>query len=522
MKPYQSSSDKENCSPISSNCVIWQGPNISCINLCKGDSVSDIVYKLASNLCDIQASTAITEPNGVSLLQLDCLLQLCAATATPQLTTAAVLQLIIDKICCTYSELSSAINELEIYTNYNVNGNSGNSARSSGSYSEPILDLPSCLYYADPYTEEIIRSLALTPYVIQLATAFCSLQGVVKEHTTQIGDLAGRVTTLENAPCCYNPPSVIPFCSYGDVTANVVTPMEVVVRGLDFEYCSLRNTLGTNAELTSAASSQCLNLNSLNALSQEGTMAGLPGWNNTINSFAQSMQNLWLTVCDMRGVINDLKNCCGASKCSSFLLGFTVGSPINTDELTLVFNALTTIPGVDYIDCLAGSTVTVTDGNNTFTTSFLLINDAIDNGYKTFNITSADLNPDRPWTITVTGCISNAAGVCSKTVTVVYTVTTTTTTTTTTAAPCTTYLINANGTEISAATGNTNPLNNAVIYASYYFCGATNLTALSVNDTAPVSICVKPGTTPILFYFASNVLTSCILSTFSNTTITCP
>ena len=37
--------------PISSNSVIWQGPNISCINLCKGDSVSDIVYKLAVELC---------------------------------------------------------------------------------------------------------------------------------------------------------------------------------------------------------------------------------------------------------------------------------------------------------------------------------------------------------------------------------------------------------------------------------------------------------------------------------------
>ena len=508
MKPYQSSSDKENCSPISSNCVIWQGPNISCINLCKGDSVSDIVYKLAVELCDIQASTAITEPNGVSLLQLDCLLQLCAATATPQLTTAAVLQLIIDKVCCTYSELSSAITELEIYTGYDRNANSGGTAgRGGGSYSEPILDLPSCLYYADPYTEEIIRSLALTPYVIQLATAFCSLQGVVKEHTNQIGDLVGRVTNLENAPCCYNPPSVIPFCSYGDVTANVVTPMEVVVRGLDFEYCSLRNTLGTNAELTAAASSQCLNLNSLNALSQEGTMSGLPGWNNTVNSFAQSMQNLWITVCDMRGVINDLRTCCGASKCSSFFLGFTVGTTTSS-TITILFNSpiLTQIPG-GYQDCPAGSNITITDGNRIFTGTFLLISDAIYNGLITFSIASAALNPDRPWTITVTGCISNAAGVCSKTVTIINPAInpTTTTTTTTTAAPCNTYSISINGDDVSVATNN-------MVYTGYYNCSNV-YTVVQHNDVTIFTICVKAGTVPHLWYFIGTTYVGTPLST---------
>ena len=44
---------KHGCDPISSNCVIWQGPDIECINLCKWDSVSDVVYKLAQELCTV-------------------------------------------------------------------------------------------------------------------------------------------------------------------------------------------------------------------------------------------------------------------------------------------------------------------------------------------------------------------------------------------------------------------------------------------------------------------------------------
>ena len=48
MKPLNL--DNSPCSPISSNCVIWQGPDISCINICKGDTVSDVVAALTSSV----------------------------------------------------------------------------------------------------------------------------------------------------------------------------------------------------------------------------------------------------------------------------------------------------------------------------------------------------------------------------------------------------------------------------------------------------------------------------------------
>jgi hypothetical protein len=517
MKPYQSSSDKENCSPISSNCIIWQGPNISCINLCKGDSVSDIVYKLAVQLCDIQANTAITEPNGVSLLQLDCLLQLCAATATPQLTTAAVLQLIIDKVCCTYSELSSAITELEIFTGYNRNGNSGgtgSSARSSGSYSEPILDLPPCLYYNDPFTGLQVTTLELTPYVVHLANSFCTLQATVEEHTNQITVLEGKVTVLETTPCCYTTPVIMPNCTYGSVYNGVSTQIDNVVNSLSIEYCALRNTLGTNTQLLSAAGSQCANLGALNALSQSGTMSSVAGWNNTINTFAQSMQNLWLTVCDMRGVINDLKACCGAANCSSFLLGFTVGSGTTTStNLTLIFFPLTNIPA-GYDDCLAGSTVTVTDGNVTFTFPFLLKIEGLDPAGINFDITSAGLNQYLPWTITVNGCIVNPAGTCNKIVSLVNPAITPTTTTTT-AVPCTQYIIQISTVDLDNASG--------TVYVTYYDCDNIFRSHTFTTTTEIITPCVRSGYIPTLFYIADGEPVPCSTeSTNQNTLASCP
>jgi hypothetical protein len=57
MIPVKPSNNQQNCNPISSNCVTWQGPDIACINLQKGDTVSDVTYKLAVELCDLLDQT---------------------------------------------------------------------------------------------------------------------------------------------------------------------------------------------------------------------------------------------------------------------------------------------------------------------------------------------------------------------------------------------------------------------------------------------------------------------------------
>ena len=47
------SNSNSGCTPISSNCVIWQGPNISCLDLCTGDTISVVIATLAEKICDI-------------------------------------------------------------------------------------------------------------------------------------------------------------------------------------------------------------------------------------------------------------------------------------------------------------------------------------------------------------------------------------------------------------------------------------------------------------------------------------
>jgi hypothetical protein len=488
MKPFRSSSDKEKCSPISSNCVIWQGPDISCINICKGDSISDITYKLATQLCDFQNASSLSD------LELNCILNICTSSQAPELTLAAVLQLIIDKICCSFQTLEAAVQNINLTDSFDR--------------SETVLDLPLCLQYVDPTTGLTVTSLTLSAYVVNIANQFCVLKTTVDLHTSQILDLDERVDYLENAPCCYIPPMVIPNCSYGSIIAGVPAQMNTLLDNLDDQYCQLRAILGTNTELTSATSSQCSNLGALNALSQPGTMSSIAGWNNTISSFAQSMQNLWVTVCDMRGVINDLKNCCGSSNCSSFFLGFTSVPAPETETIVLNFNALTIIPS-GYSNCPTLSSISISDGNgHIYADTFDLIAASTNPSGVSFDISTSGLEPYLPWTITVTGCIVNSAGTCTKVVTNIISAPAPTTTTTT-VLPCSNYTVYIEASDIAAAIDNTNPAQNGKVYMTYIPCGsATIISTFYSTSGAQGTICVNPIYVPYFYYMVADMLST--------------
>jgi hypothetical protein len=86
MKPLNL--DKSSCNPISSNCVIWGGPDIECINLCKGDTITEVTYKLALELCQVMELLNVTN------YDLDCLELSC-----PPKDFNELIQAIITALC---------------------------------------------------------------------------------------------------------------------------------------------------------------------------------------------------------------------------------------------------------------------------------------------------------------------------------------------------------------------------------------------------------------------------------------
>jgi len=497
MVPFNSSSNSENCSPQSSNCVTWQGPNLPCINLCKGDSVSDVVYKLAVELCEIKDATDLTD------LDLNCILDLCQNTQDPPLTTAAVLQVIIDGLCCSVNGLTSVTEGL---TN-----------KTDNLYEEPTLVLPECLQYVDPSTGLPVTTLVLSEYAVKTATALCDLRNTVVNQGAQITNLDNRVTVLESDPG-YTPPTVTPHCTYGTVVAGVPTQMDVVLSNLDERVCDVVTALGEITDITTAASSQCNLLGSQPALSQVGNMSTIAGWNNTISNMAQSMQNLWITVCDMRAVIYDLKECCDTADCSAFILAYTANANIARTEVTLIFNSGTVIPS-GFSNCPLLSTVSITDGvGNTYTDTLDLVAASSLPGGVTYNVATAFLNSGLPYTVTVTGCLVKGSTSCSKSVvatiavptttttTTTSTTTTSTTTTTTTAAPCTCYNweVSPTALNLADATGNTNSALDGYVFVDLADCTTSVVSTYGFNTSTPNQILGCSCDVPYAYYYKDN------------------
>jgi hypothetical protein len=102
---------KENCSPVSSNCVVWQGPDIPFLDLCHGDSVTEVVFELATKVQEIITSL---DPESYDLK--------CFDSECPPASFEELLQAMIDRSCdcdCEEKESGSAYEFITFLSEFN-------------------------------------------------------------------------------------------------------------------------------------------------------------------------------------------------------------------------------------------------------------------------------------------------------------------------------------------------------------------------------------------------------------------
>ena len=80
---------KSGCMKVSSNCVVWEGPDIPCLKLCKGDTITDVLYKLATDYCE---TLVMLDP---TTYDISCFNYL----GVPPEDFADLFQIVIDEIC---------------------------------------------------------------------------------------------------------------------------------------------------------------------------------------------------------------------------------------------------------------------------------------------------------------------------------------------------------------------------------------------------------------------------------------
>lgn len=72
MKPITTSflTGKDTCTPISSDCVVWNGPDLPCVTEpCNGESATNVLQLMADKLCELS-----DELSSVMEVDLSCLL----------------------------------------------------------------------------------------------------------------------------------------------------------------------------------------------------------------------------------------------------------------------------------------------------------------------------------------------------------------------------------------------------------------------------------------------------------------
>jgi hypothetical protein len=345
--PIKANDTQEGCNPIASNCVIWQGPDIPCIKLCKGDTISDVTAKLAERLC------TILEYTDVSVYDLTCFNPVCPSPKDFQ----DLIQLLIDRIC--------ALNNIPVTPGGGVG------------CPDCIVPVAQCLQRPDALGN-VTTQLQLRDYVILIGNEICSITTTLVSIDSRITSLESAVTNIENN-CCNGGGS-------GDLTMPASqclgtgdgTPIIDYLLVLDSAFCNLQTTSGNQNDVNTALSYICIEGTDTLPIGT-GTWNSVPGWINAPVNLAQAVQDLWLVVCQQNDAITALNTtvqdlesllavCCNAgTSCDAINLiafGFyEIAGPPAGHHLVISFNqALSNLPaGWDF--CPTGSTYTITPSN---------------------------------------------------------------------------------------------------------------------------------------------------------------
>jgi hypothetical protein len=308
MKPNNSTT--EGCTQTSSNCVTYQGVDIPCIGIKKGDCLTEDLHKIACRICEI-----LKELN-VSTYDLSCLnLETCAPP-----NFSALLQLIIDKIC--------ALQNIP----------SNNSTTKNGC-PDCVVNIASCFYFADPKTGNQVTTLQLTDYITLIGNQLCTLITAAATQQAALSNHGQRIAALENKPApVFNLPLITPVC----VLPAKPTALDLVVVALEKQFCELVSATGTTTALYKAISQQPAGLNTSPALgTQGGVMSAIPGWASDPKNAADTINNIWLTIQDIRSAVSNIQANCCPTPCNGVSVKLQAAMP-NPNVINLFFTG--TIP----------------------------------------------------------------------------------------------------------------------------------------------------------------------------------
>jgi len=373
----------QGCNPISSNCVIWQGPDIPCIDLCHGDSVTDVIAKLAKELCDI------LDTLNIDTYDLTCFKPICPDPKDFH----DLIQFLITKVC-----------ELQCCCD-------GTTPAQSACPDTCIVNVAPCFYFPNQLGDQI-TTMTLPDYVTAIGNKICMMVGQISTLESQVAALQIQQTATDNRVVILE----------DEIAGAIVTipssarlgpappggwPIATVVEAIDTDLANLEASTGSPIELLQSIQQQCANMDSLKTLAnRQNTYSGINGWITAANygTVADSINNMWLTICDMRAAVENILLTCCCTDCDDVDISFTAS--ILGSQITLHING--TVP-TGMSDCFPdGNLVTVTDSfGGSYSTYVPIISNI--NSSVGVDLSNTPVNPATDLTVTIQGCWNRAS-----------------------------------------------------------------------------------------------------------------
>ncbi len=151
------------CVATSSNCVVWQGPDIKFLNLSKGDSVSGVIHGIAEKICAIMSQL---NPSNLDFACLDI-------TDCPPETFNDLFQILIDEVCQLKQDAENQTVSQDL--------------------TEVQVGIPACLQ------DEVGASFAaLDVAVAAMGKFICEQQATIAGLNSSIATLTSKVGNLES------------------------------------------------------------------------------------------------------------------------------------------------------------------------------------------------------------------------------------------------------------------------------------------------------------------------------------
>jgi hypothetical protein len=385
--PIQPSDTQAGCNPVSSNCVIWQGPDIPCITLCRGDSISDVTYKVATELCTLVSQLDITG------FDVSCFPPICPKPENIH----DLIQFILDQLCIQQGEIGTA------------KSNTGFDCTDALNCQISIV---SCFQYTNTFGD-LVTQMSLQDYASAIATKVCEIVADLVTINATLISLSDRIEVFELCDACNPviPPIEIPTSCLSPATD---IPIETFVEDLEAAFCALQTATGNPTQIGIGIAQQCINLDTTPTLNNAGVNYGsLPGWINagSYSTMADAVNNIWITICDMRTAVQSvINNCCNLS-CADVDITMTVAYTNPNISLTFAGSA----PG--FSDCYpAGMFVTITDAYGVSYTTQVSVIPNLGGAAQTVDLSVSGLSLFTNYTVQLNICADSAGLKCNDTI----------------------------------------------------------------------------------------------------------